>query len=67
MRCDGKGGGGKRYMIWGAMKEGQGNNVAVDRKDLGKKIGGVNKTGKEDKTEELLRDPLPEPVETHVD
>ncbi len=53
-------------MIWGAMKEGQGNNVAVDRKDLDKKMGGVNKTGKKDKMEELLRDPLPEPVETHV-
>jgi hypothetical protein len=41
--------------------------MAVDRKDLGEKIGGVNKAGKEDKTEELLRDPLLKPVQTHVD
>ncbi len=41
--------------------------MAIDRKDLGKTIGGVNKAGKEDKTEELLRGPLLEPVETHFD
>ncbi len=45
--------------------------MAVDRKDLGEKIGGVNEAGKEDKTEELLRGPLlilkHKPVETHVD
>ncbi len=38
--------------------------MAVDRKDLGESIGGVNKAGKEDKTEELLRGPLLKPVET---
>jgi hypothetical protein len=41
--------------------------VAVDKKDLGEKIGGVNQAGKEDKTDKLLRDPLLKPVETHVD
>ncbi len=41
--------------------------MAVDRKDLGEKSGGVNKARKEDITEELLRGPLLEPVETHVD
>ncbi len=41
--------------------------MAIDRKDLGENIGGVNKAGKEDKTEKLLRGPLLEPVETHVD
>ncbi len=66
MWCDGKVGGGKRYRVWGAMKEG-GSNVAVDRKDLGETIDGVNKAEKEDKMEELLRGPLLEPVETHVD
>ncbi len=41
--------------------------MAVDRKDLGKNIGGVNKAGKENKTEELLKGPLLDSVETHVD
>jgi hypothetical protein len=42
-------------------------NVVVDRKDFGEKIDGLNKAGKEDKTEELLRGSLLQPVETHVD
>jgi hypothetical protein len=41
--------------------------VAVDGKDFGEEIGGVNQAGKEDKTEELRRGPLLKPVETHVD
>ena len=36
--------------------------MAVDGKDLVEKIGGVNQAGKEDKTEELLRGPLPKPI-----
>ena len=54
-------------MIGGAVKEGKGGQVAVDGKDFGEEIGGVDEAGKEDKAEELLRDPLPKPVETHVD
>jgi hypothetical protein len=67
MWCDGKGGGGEKYRVWDAMKEGEGSHVAVDRKDLGQKIGGVNEAGKEDKTEELLRGPLLKPVDSRVD
>ena len=40
--------------------------MAVDGKDFGEEIGGVDEAGKEDKTEEKLAGPLPEPVETHV-
>ncbi len=40
--------------------------MAVDRKDRGEKIGGVNEARKEDKTEELLRGPLLMPFETLV-
>jgi hypothetical protein len=40
--------------------------VAVDGKDFGEEVGGVDEAGKEDKTEELLAGPLLEPVETHV-
>ncbi len=41
--------------------------MAVDGEDLGEKVSGVNEAGNEDKAEELLRGPLPEPVETRVD
>ncbi len=34
------------------MKEGKGSNVAVDGKDFGEEVGGVDEAGKEDKTEE---------------
>ena len=37
---------------WGAVKEGEGSNVTVDGKDFGEEVGGVDKAGKEDKTEE---------------
>jgi hypothetical protein len=32
--------------------------VVVDGKNFGEEIGGVNETGKENKTEELLTSPL---------
>jgi hypothetical protein len=41
--------------------------VAVDGKDFGEEVGGVNKARKKDKTEELLAGPLLEPIESHVD
>jgi hypothetical protein len=41
--------------------------VTVDRKDFGEEVSRIYEAGKEDKTEELLRDLLPKPVETHVD
>ncbi len=40
--------------------------MTVDRKDFGEKVRGIYEAGKEDKAEELLRGPLPKPVETHV-
>ena len=36
-------------MIGGAVKEGKVGYVAVDGKDLGEKIGGVDEAGEEDK------------------
>ncbi len=51
----------------GAVKEREGGNVTVDGKDFGEEVGGVNKAGKEDKTEELLAGPLLEPIKSHVD
>jgi hypothetical protein len=66
MGCGGEGGGDK--MVWGwrmigcAVKEGEGCNVAVDGKDFGEEIGGVDDAGKEDKAEELLTGPLLHPV-----
>jgi hypothetical protein len=68
MRCDVEGGGDKMYRVWGAVKEGEGSNVAIDRKDFGEKVGGVNKTRNtsKDKVDELLAGPLLEPIETHV-
>ena len=65
--CDGMGGGGIGDGVWDAVKEGEGSNVTVDGKDFGEEIGGVDEAGKEDKTEEKLAIPRPEPVETHVD
>ncbi len=38
--------------VWGAVKEGEGSNVAVDGKDFGEEVDGVDEAGKEDKTEE---------------
>ncbi len=41
--------------------------MTVHRKDFGEKVSGMYVAGKEDKTEELLRDTLLKPVETHGD
>ncbi len=58
--------GGKRVWrlrtIGGAVKEGEGCNVAVDWKDFSEEIGGVDEAGEEDKAEELLSRPLLHPV-----
>ena len=64
--CGGVGGGGIGDGVWGAVKEGEGCKVTVDGEDFGEEVGGVDEAGKEDKTEEKLAGPLPEPVETHV-
>ena len=64
--CGGMGGGGIGNRVWGAVKEGEGSKVTVDGEDFGEEVGGVDEPGKEDKTEEKLASPLPEPVETHV-
>ncbi len=60
--CDGIGLEGRRDWVWGAVKEGEGSNVTVDRKDFGDEVSGFDKAGKENKTEELLVCPLLEPV-----
>ena len=65
--CGGVGGWGIGNGVWGAVKEGEGCKVTVDGEDFGEEVGGYDEAGKEDKTEELLTGPLPEPVETHVD
>ncbi len=65
--CGGMGGGGIGDGVWGAVKEGEGSKVTVDREDFSEEVSGVDEAGKEDKTEEKLAGPLPEPVETHVD
>ena len=62
----GWGGGSIGDGVWGAVKEGEGSKVTVYREDFGEEVGGVDEAGKEDKTEEKLVCPLPEPVETHV-
>ena len=54
-------------IVGGAVKEGKGGYVAVDGKDLGEKVGGVDEAGEEDKAEELLAYPLLQPIEPHVD
>ena len=64
--CVGVGGGGLGDGVWGAVKEGEGCKVTIDGENFSKEIGGVDEAGKEDKTEEKLASPLPEPVETHV-
>ncbi len=64
--CGGMGGGSIGDGVWGAVKEGEGSKVTVDGEDFGEEVGEVDETGKENKTEELLAGPLPEPVETHV-
>ena len=65
--CGGVGGGGIGDGVWGAVKEGEGCKVTVDGEDFSEEVGGVDEAGKEDKTEEKLAGPLPQPVETHVD
>ena len=40
--------------------------MAVDGKDLGEEVGGVDEVGEEDKAEKVLAHPLLQPVETHV-
>ena len=62
----GMGGGGIGDGVWGAVKEGEGCQVTIDGENFSEEIGGVDEAGKEDKTEELLASPLPEPIETHV-
>ena len=64
--CDGMGGGGIGDGVWGAVMDGEGCKVTVDGEDFSKEVGGVDEAGDEDKTEEKLAGPLPEPVETHV-
>ena len=44
----------------GAMKEGKGGNMAIDREDFSEEIGGV------DEAEKVLAHPLLQPLETHV-
>jgi hypothetical protein len=46
--CDGMGFEGRRDCVWGAMKEREGSNVTVDRKDFGEEVSGADKTGKQD-------------------
>ena len=53
-------------IVGGAVKEGKGGDVAVDRKDFGEEVGGVYQAGEEDKAEQVLVHPLLQPVETHV-
>ena len=54
-------------VVGGAVKEGnKGGYVAVDDKDLGEEVGGVDQAGEEDKAEKVLAHPLLQPVETHV-
>ena len=62
----GMGGGGIGNGVWGAVKEREGCKVTIDGENFSEEIGGVDEAGKEDKTEELLAGPLPEPIETHV-
>ena len=38
--------------------------MSVDRKDFGKKIGGVDETREKNKTEELLTGPLLKPIKS---
>ncbi len=49
-------------IVGGAMKEGKGGNVAIDREDFSEKIGGIDEAGEKDKAEKVLA----QPVETHV-
>ena len=53
-------------IVVGAVKEGKGGDVAVDGKDFGEEVGGVDQAGEEDKAEQVLAHPLLQPVETHV-
>jgi hypothetical protein len=64
--CDGMGLEGRRDGVLGAVKEGEGSNVTVDGKNFGEEVGGVDKAGEEDKTNELLAVPLLASVKTHV-
>ena len=49
------------------MKEGEGCKVAIDWKDFGEEIGGVDEAGKEDKTEEKLAGPLSQSRRMSID
>ena len=40
--------------------------MAVDGKDFGEEVGGVDQAGEEDKAEKVLAHPLLQPVKTHV-
>ncbi len=40
--------------------------MAVDGKDFGEEVGGVDQAGEEDKAEKVLAQSLLQPVETHV-
>ncbi len=53
-------------IVGGAMKEGKGGNMAIDREDFSEEIGGVDEAGEKDKAENVLAHPLLQPVETHV-
>ncbi len=54
-------------IVGGAVKEGEGGNVAIHREDFSEEVGGVDEVGDEYKVEKLLAHPLLQPVETHVD
>ncbi len=45
-------------IIGGAMKEGKGGNMAIDREDFSEEIGGVDEAGKKDKAKKVLAHPL---------
>ncbi len=60
--CEAMGLEGRRDCVWGGVKEGEGSKVTVYGEDFGKEIGGVDESGKEDKTEEMLTSPLLKPV-----
>ncbi len=44
-------------IVGGAMKEGKGGNVAIDREDFSEEIGGVDEAEEKDKTEKVLAHP----------
>ncbi len=52
-------------IVGGAMKEGKGGNVEIDREEFSEEIGGVDEAGEKDKAEKVLAHPLLQPVEMH--